>query len=270
MINIYGSIGYTILKHSNYNKIIVFADMHDTLKSCENKINISSWMLTKFKSSSILLEEVPREDVELKELWTNAEHTQELKNLYLQYPNNIKPIDIRPFLIPFSYEILNEVSGKLYDITLKEYLTDINDFFNFKNKYLLKNLSNYNLDKLLNTKLGHHFIKIKKTYLNLLIDIHNKINNKIRDLYKLNYKYLNNISMLLNFIMEWYICANIDLLKEKPIIVHAGLFHSENIITLLSKFYNYSIVYNMGKNKLMDNKEEQGCINLPLNYNALF
>lgn len=44
MINIYGSIGYTLLKHKNINKyFIIYADMHDTLPKCDNDINISNW-----------------------------------------------------------------------------------------------------------------------------------------------------------------------------------------------------------------------------------
>ena len=39
--NIYGTIGYTILKNDNHN-VIVFADMHDQLLDCNNNITISN------------------------------------------------------------------------------------------------------------------------------------------------------------------------------------------------------------------------------------
>ena len=83
MKNIYGTIGYTVLKNiSTNNKIIILADMHDTLPSCTNQTNISDWFKSKFKSSKILLEEVPREGFKLEELWPQSPHTQELKKLF--------------------------------------------------------------------------------------------------------------------------------------------------------------------------------------------
>ena len=45
--NIYGTIGYTILKNDNHN-VIVFADMHDQLLDCNNNITISNWLKNKF------------------------------------------------------------------------------------------------------------------------------------------------------------------------------------------------------------------------------
>ena len=64
MSKIYGTIGYVFLKKDN-RKIIVLADQHDTLPSCENKINVAEWFKSKFKTSKILLEEVPRENNKL-------------------------------------------------------------------------------------------------------------------------------------------------------------------------------------------------------------
>ena len=88
-INIYGAIGYTILKKNNH-KIILFSDMHDKLKSCDNKINIDEWLKSKFKSSIILLEEIPRDGSELELIWSESEHTISLQNLYLENVNLIK------------------------------------------------------------------------------------------------------------------------------------------------------------------------------------
>ena len=81
MSKIYGTIGYVFLIKNN-RKIIVLSDQHDVLPSCENKINIAEWFKRKFNSSKILLEEVPRENQKLIELWETSPHTQELKNLF--------------------------------------------------------------------------------------------------------------------------------------------------------------------------------------------
>ena len=48
MKSIYGSIGYTLLKNKDNDKnIIVLSDMHDTLPSCENKVNMGEWFKNK-------------------------------------------------------------------------------------------------------------------------------------------------------------------------------------------------------------------------------
>ena len=71
MTNIYGTIGFSLLEHiDDKNKIMILADMHNTLPSCNNKTNIADWFKSKFPTSEILLEEVPREDFKLKELWS--------------------------------------------------------------------------------------------------------------------------------------------------------------------------------------------------------
>jgi hypothetical protein len=79
-ITLYGSIGYTILNNNqNDKKILIFADMHDKLKKCDNYTKMADWMKGKFNKSKILLEEVNRKNIYLKELWLKGEHTQELK-----------------------------------------------------------------------------------------------------------------------------------------------------------------------------------------------
>jgi hypothetical protein len=159
---IYGAIGYTILSN-NEKKVIIFSDMHDTLNHCDNSIPMSEWLKNKFNTSHILLEEVARQNVNLKEIWPNSEHTQDLKNLFLENSEKIKPVDIRPFLIPFSWEIVNE-SNESGKIKLYEFLKDIDNFFSLQNKYLIDNFEMYNLDKINNNKIGEYFLKIKKKY----------------------------------------------------------------------------------------------------------
>jgi len=99
MKNIYGSIGYTLLKKENL--IIIFADKHDDIPNCVNKIDMANWFRTKFKTSIILLEEVPRvSNNKIVGLWEQSLHTKMLKDVYLENPTLIKPVDIRHFLIP--------------------------------------------------------------------------------------------------------------------------------------------------------------------------
>ena len=104
---VYGAIGFTLLtNNNNNNNVIIFSDMHDKLEKCKEYINISDWLKNKINTSKILLEEVDRNNNEFFELWKSSEHTQNLKNLYLNNINNIKAIDIRPIMIPFNWEIL--------------------------------------------------------------------------------------------------------------------------------------------------------------------
>jgi len=121
----------------------------------------------KFTTSHILLEEVARENFELKELWPNAQHTQALKNLFLTNQDKIKPIDIRPFLVPFSLELLelkdiqNHKISQNFNIKLYDYLKDIDLFFSLKHLFISKNLQIYG-SKLYNLTCGQHYLDIKK------------------------------------------------------------------------------------------------------------
>ena len=146
-ININGSIGYTLLT-TGINNILILADMHSELPYCENNgIFVSDWMKSK-KNSKILLEEVPRLGSTLKELWPTSIHTQKLKNLYLSNSISINGIDVRPFLIPYSWELINET--KVEDMSLKKYFSLIDDFFKIKHHYFIKDLENVYTKEYLN------------------------------------------------------------------------------------------------------------------------
>lgn len=264
MLNIYGTIGYTVLKNIKLNNmIIILADMHDTLPTCDNQTNISNWFKTKFKSSKILLEEVPRDGIELEELWLNAPHTQELKKLFINNPQLIHAVDVRPHLIPFSWELIMKININR-DVNLKHYLQDIDKFFCLKSEYIIKNLSNYNKNKLPGTKLGKHFMIIKRKYRNFLQKFINYKKSTIKQIYLKNPKVLYQINKILDEIMEWYICANIILNEIKPIILHTGLSHSEKVINWLLDHYEYIIVDKYGINKLDETSNNlTRCVKLP-------
>lgn len=280
MPTIYGTIGYTLLSNNNSNnKIIIFSDMHDTLVPCANQTSISDWFETKFKSSKILLEEVPREGVKLKELWLNAPHTQKLKKLFMNNPQLIRAVDIRPYLIPFSWELIQEINDdddvdNYKDIELKQYLKHIDLFFCLNLEYFINKLVKYDKTKLPHTKLGKHFITIKKNYGNFLQE-HKKYKNiSIKQIYLEKIKILEQLNDILDEIMEWYICANIDFNELNPIILHAGLAHSEKVISWLIVNYNYIILNKNGINTLDEINEPSsnlsGCVQLSDDINKQF
>lgn len=250
MKNLYGTIGYTILTNTKTNnKIIVFADRHDKLPTCNNKTKIADWFGQKLQTSKILLEEVPRNSVNLEELWSDSEHTQDLKKLYLENSNDIEGLDIRPLLIPFSWE-LTQVSEPAHNINIKKYLEKINGFFTVKNAYLLENLPNYKIDKLKGSKLGIHFLAIKDNFKKILENNREFLYFSVHTIRTINSNFLEEINNLLDQIMEWHICALIMLNNNKPTIVHAGLAHSEKVVKLLKFYYNYHIVSEKGVNSL--------------------
>jgi hypothetical protein len=275
MSKIYGSIGFVFLT-KNHRKIIILADQHDTLPECDNKINIANWFKKKFNSSKILLEEVPRENNKLIELWQESPHTQELKKLYLDNPTIIPGMDIRPFMIPFSWEVLEQIDelNKDYDMTMIEYLKEIDNFFSLQNTFIISNLSNYNVNILKDTLLGKHYLLIKNKFSDFLEELHNEklLNQQIRNI---NNNYNNKLSILNNLlddIMEWYICAQIELYNDKSIIIHAGLAHTDKIIKLLQTHYNFEIKYQEGTNS-MNNVgigPRTGCIQVPIEIDNQF
>lgn len=278
MTILYGTIGYTILNNTTTNKkIIIFADRHDNLPSCPDNIDIAEWFKQKSKSSKILLEEVPRGDVDLQELWSTAAHTQSLKKLYLENPTVITGLDIRPLLIPFSWELISNTEldsnyEHLYNKTFKEYIKNINNFFSMKETFLLNNLLNYNVNKLKNTKLGKHFKKLKKIYNQILIKYSLYLNDNIKSIKINRVHILDEINDLLDEIMEWNICANILLYNNESVIVHVGLAHSEKIILLLKTHYKYSQTVVEAINKLDDAmfKSISGCVQLHNNLASQF
>lgn len=261
--SIYGTIGYTILENNNH-KVIVFSDMHDQLKECTNNISISNWLKKKFDTSYILLEEVDRNvELKLKELWGDSKHTQELKKLYINNKNIIIPIDIRPFLIPYNWEI-----EKDDDTTkLNKYLLLLDNFFCIKNNYIKKKLSNYNKN-LINNISGKHYTILKYKYYLFLLNYNNYLYHEIKNI---NENILEEINDLLNDIMEWYTCSKINLLQNKSNIIHTGLAHSENIIILLESLYKYKINYKKGINNMNNiNNITTGCVNIISKYDELF
>ena len=264
MTNINGSIGFTFLKNKDY-KILVLADMHSTLPYCNiDGIFISEWLKKKY-NSKVLLEEVPRHGNQLKELWPSAPHTQKLKDMYLQNSTLIQGIDVRPFLLPFSWELIFD--KKIQDMTLRNYLNSINLFYNLKLDFFRNDLKDiYNPYTLKNTPLGIHYLQNKQK-MKAYVRTNKKLLSKtIHELYQENQIILEEINNLISDIMEWYMIAKIfQGIKEnkKQFIIHAGLAHTTNVIKLLKNNYMYEIISDNGVTSMNHIKDHNGCLYLP-------
>jgi len=276
-ISISGTIGYVLFKYNKIN-VLVFSDVHDGVSYCkEGSIQMADYFKSRMDKNNLLLEESTQKEVKLKDLWPNAKHTQELKKL--AYSNNkIKSFDIRPLLIPFSWELLT-VDPSLGKITLSKYLLFIDNFFNGTSilfiKYIKKQINkiSYN-NKKLEKKNNLHLEEIKRQY-NLFKQNNFKLMTLSLNNIKKNYiNILEKINDIISYIMEWYIILLI-LNSEKNIIVHTGLAHSSKLIRMLY-WYKFDPIESEGLNffeqipnaKNIDTIE--ACIQLPSRVDNIF
>lgn len=272
MTTIYGTVGYTFLK-SNNTYILIFSDVHSKLKYCDKFIQISEWLEKNMDNVNILLEEVSRDDFKLNELWDSSDHTIKLKNLFLNNQKKIFDIDIRPYLIPYSWELFNSYTD-LENMTLKNYLEILNKFLYLKlDKINNKLLNIYNTTFLKNHKLKKHLHKIRVDFDIFLIKNMNYMNMFVKDIYKKNEDILFDLNLLLDSCMEWYSIAKIydlQLSNNKNFIIHTGLFHAERIVNDLQKIHDYKIISQHGVTNMInvkklepDNINYTGCIFIP-------
>lgn len=111
-----GTVDTMVLKNPLTNKIVILlGDVHSGVDYCDSDVDsvttvdlLDSFLENKKQDLvfTVLLEEVDRRGVKLNELWPDAEHTQELKEWYLDKAKKIVAIDIRPYLVPFSHQKL--------------------------------------------------------------------------------------------------------------------------------------------------------------------
>lgn len=265
---IFGLIGYTILEKNN-KKVLVMADRHDALPPCNyDYVSVAEWMKTKFNTSNILLEEVERSpEHTLRELWDTSIHTQELKNLYLNNTNIVIPIDIRNNYIPYSWEIFNK-DDKDHDITVGQYLENMNTFFTLKCNKLRKQIKIYNSSSLRKTALGRYYLMIKKEYRKFIDTNKNYLTQKMKDVNR--HKIFNTFNDILHGILEWYSIA-IIINSNKNSIIHTGLAHSEKIVKYLQELFGYKVIDSQGTNT-MDQLNQSGlsCFALPSDLNKQF
>lgn len=262
-----GSIGIIILK-KNKKVIYLLSDDHSNKVYCssssKNHEYINDFLKKEMKDGSqILLEEVPRDGFDLKELWPNSPHTQSLKDLFLT-TEKINGIDIRPYLLHFSWDILKveKESSKLGEITISKYLENITDFFSCRGKFFKEIFHpTYKLIIIKNSGLGKNLKDIKNNY--------EELKNIVKDNKKLIYYFKNDIEVLYqidrlcDMIMEFYTLLLAFTTCEKSYI-HAGLFHSNNILKYLINEYNFKVVYKYGTISFPpQSKPTSSCILLP-------
>ena len=275
MKNIYGTIGYTFLNSNEVpNFILVLSDIHSKLKYCDDFIEISEWIKNNMYNINILLEEVSREDFVLGELWESSDHTRKLKDLFLENKSLIHDIDIRPYLIPFSWELLKnkDLSNLKMNpkIKLKFYLENVNEFLYFKLNKIRKTLPHvYNRNFVKNHKLNIQLNIIKSLFKNYIINNISFMDLDIVDIHVNHQDILVDLNIILDSCMEWFIIAKmyeLTFTNNNNIIIHTGLFHSERINNVLHDIYNYKII-NQGGINTIDNAENNedltGCITLP-------
>lgn len=261
-----GSIGVIILNKDD-NNIILLSDEHSNDIYCNNFSNskfISDYLFENSKYNTVLLEEIPRDGFSLEELFPNTKHTQQLKNLYLDDKTDIIGIDIRPYLIPFSFETLN-INKDNKNTLMKNYIKLVDEFISkngdlYNNKFKL-------INKLENSipEIKNHFQIIKRKY--------NNFKDKLDLELPIEIYYNNHIELLYDFneicdsIMELY--TILLALNNKTTIIHTGLYHSSNMVSLLVNLYEYRIKYNYGTNKYPPVNEEKitSCIYIPDNFN---
>lgn len=275
-----GSVGYTLLKHKILNKyIFLLADVHDGVSYCNtDSVMIDKWLSLK-DNNNILLEEAVRESFELTDLWPTAEHTQRLKQLN-KSNNKIKPVDIRPLLIPFSWELLSDKHNENKEqnnTLLEDYIIFINNIFNYKKsklmvEYIVKQLKKLEIEGDIRMKkiLLQHFQEMKGIYIEYIND--NKLNMKktMRELFDSNPEILEEINELTSMIMEWYILLLILNSKENCII-HLGLAHSNRILDFLTEVYSFDVIKKSGINMTdeIDN-DMKACLLVPDDINNKF
>jgi hypothetical protein len=273
-MNVSGSVGFTLLKHKRLNKyILLLADVHDGVSYCSrDAVFIDRWLMTKGHNNDILLEEVLRDYLnKLKELWPSSTHTQNLKDLSINN-KKIKLVDIRPLLIPFSWELC-DTDNMLGQFLLKKYLEILDSLFNFKRTPLmLKHI----LPQVLKLKdpykkvVVKHFYEIKDLYLQFIEEHKYLMDKQLLYILKTNPSILEKINNLLSLLMEWYIIVLIHN-SSKNTIIHVGLAHSDRVLDLLLGVYDFEIINQQGINKMEDTyKPLHACININTNINNIF
>lgn len=260
-----GAIGITVLKKDN--KIItIFADDHSKDVYCneiktKKKIKVVDLLKILMYKNQVLLEEVDNNEFNLEELWGDVEHTQELKKLYLNNNKKITPIDIRPFLIPFTISLcdLNEAS---LNKTLSEYLKMLDDFFNLRGRFFndhFLSMTNKIESKYRNCNIAKHIKQLYSKYKKFIIKYNSKLDQKIKIANK-DKQLVNDLEELYDATMEFYTILLI-FTKSQNSFIHSGLFHTDRIIDVLINIYGFKIIYQNGINEMVKKKfDYKSCI----------
>lgn len=263
-MNISGIVSFTLLKNTKCNKLILLlGDIHDGVEYCQKEHIFIDELLDNFvknKQFSVLLEEVPRENLQLVELWPNAEHTQRLKEWYLRNQKVVIPIDIRPFLVPFSYQkkSLGLLSKEEENLKMSEYLVTIDSLFELNGRPLNKSVIFFkNIIEYLNKKSERGILSMYK----ILREKYRKLKEGINmddtfiETFEKNKTFFKELDDMKINIMDWY--TTLLLLSNNNSVVHFGLAHYLNVREILLNNFGFIIIQEHF-NKL--NKKLDSCL----------
>jgi hypothetical protein len=150
----------------------------------------------------------------------------------------------------------------------------IDIFFQLKHKFFITNLGNiYTKDYLKDSKLGVHFLNLKNRTQALMKKNKSIIKEKTENL--INKDIMIDLNELISLIMEWYIIAKVYKGVEErqtSFIIHAGLAHTSNIISVLKEIYGFQVLETVGSTDYDKDKDNvtDGCLKLPNKINDLF
>jgi len=270
-MNISGLVGYSILMNPENNKLIILlGDVHDGVSYCGNnqKIWIDSILdkLLDKQEIKVLLEEVPRDGLELVELWPDAEHTQRLKNWFISNQDKIIPIDIRPYLIPFSHQKfhLKMLENEEKNILMKEYLKTLNSLFKLSELPLkdsikfFKNIISALEDKSTQKGILEMYKILRKKYQKLLDEIN--LGDTFETTNIKNQEWFRKLEELKLNIMDWY--TALLLMGNHHSIVHFGLAHYLNVRRVLEHNFKFKLIYQTGLNSLNNINPIKACVKL--------
>ena len=274
-----GSVGFTLLFNKDLNKaILLLADVHDGVSYCKrDSVMIDKWLSSKTMSNDILLEEAVREELSLTDLWPGAEHTQRLKSLN-KTNQKIKPIDIRPLLIPYSWELLNKIDNvEQKNMLLNKYLQNIDNFYNFKKtklmmKYIVPEVKQLHQNATDNIKklLLLHFEEMKDYYKDYRNNNKEYLEKSIFEVFDKDKDVLEDINNINTMIMEWYILLLI-LNSKTNSILHLGLAHSNRLLDFLKEIYKFEEIKKSGVNEIAEvTAYPEACLLVPDEINKSF
>lgn len=240
-----GATGYTIFKKDN-KEILLLADIHDGVNYCtqnQSHTNISTFLNKHSSSYQIVLEEATNDlSLKLENLWPNALHTTNLR-LLKEKNDKIIPTDIRPYLIPFTWQIA-ESNIEYKKCPIKKYLILLNEFFQERGYAYEQFILPYYefLDSENNKIILTLFKYIKNTFLDLT---NNWSNETVWFIISNNIKTMERIDYINSLIMEYYILLLI-LSDKRMTIIHTGLAHSSRLKEFLKNYFHFIIIEDRG------------------------
>jgi hypothetical protein len=240
-----GATGYTIFKKDN-KEILLLADIHDGVNYCKQEqshIKISTFLEKHSGSAQIVLEEATNDpSLELDNLWPNALHTTNLR-LLKEKNDKIIPTDIRPYLIPFSWQ-LAESNIEYKKCPIKIYLILINEFFQERGYVYEQFILPYY--EFLDSENNKIILTLFKYIKNTFLDLTNKWSNEtVGFIISNNINNMHALDIINSLIMEYYILL-IILSDNRTSIIHTGLAHSHRLKKFLINYFHFKIIEDIG------------------------